>query len=152
MFSKVEAAKLRTGFWTAFGQYMAPVKGAEGEKVNWINYKTGEKEIFFRMKTEAHETSISIELTHKDDSLRQIYFEQFLSLKHLLEQCTEEEWTWAPKVVGEGKNISRIHKRLPNATIFKREDWPQLITFFKQRMMALDAFWSSARYSFELLR
>ena len=152
MFSKVEASQLRTAFWTAFGQYMVPVKGTEDEKVNWINYKTGEKDIFFRMRAEAGETLISIELTHKDDGLRQIYFEQFIGIKNLLHEATGEEWTWQPDVTLDGKKVSRIYKRLPNATIFKKEDWPQIISFFKQRMMALDVFWSSARYSFELLR
>lgn len=152
MFSKVEASQLRTAFWTAFGQYMAPVKSADDEKINWINYKTGEKDIFFRMNTEVHETRISIEITHKDDSLRHLYFEQFSALKQLLVQATGEEWTWEAEVVEDGKKFSRIYKSLPNASIFKREDWPQIISFLKQRILALDAFWSSARYSFELLR
>ena len=41
MYTKQEAAQLRKEFWTAFGQYMKPVPTEDGEKVNWINYKTG---------------------------------------------------------------------------------------------------------------
>lgn len=152
MFSKTEASQLRTAFWTAFGQYMAPVKGVDEEKVNWINYNTGEKDIFFRMKTEGNETSIAIELTHKDAGIRRIYFEQFLALKNLLYEAGSQDWLWEANVVQDGREISRIYKSLPNTTIFRRDDWPQIISFFKQGIMALDAFWSSARYSFELLR
>ncbi|RYZ23162.1 MAG: DUF4268 domain-containing protein, partial [Chitinophagaceae bacterium] len=36
--------------------------------------------------------------------------------------------------------------------IFRREDWPELISFFKPRIVALDAFWSEAKYFFEALR
>ena len=50
MYSKSEASQLKQEFWTSFGQYMSPVLSAEGEKLNWINYKTGEKDIFFKMK------------------------------------------------------------------------------------------------------
>ncbi len=46
MFSKQEASQLRKDFWTAFGLYMRPIPSAEGDKINWINYKTGEKDIF----------------------------------------------------------------------------------------------------------
>ena len=49
MFSRQEASQLRKEFWTAFGTYMKPVPSAEGEKVNWLNYKTGEKDVFFKM-------------------------------------------------------------------------------------------------------
>ena len=49
MYSKAEATQLRQAFWTAFGQYMAPVPSAEGETTNWINYKTGFKHLYFRM-------------------------------------------------------------------------------------------------------
>lgn len=153
MFSKVEASQLRTAFWTAFGRYMAPVEGAEEDiKVNWINYKTGEKDIFFRLKTESDETSIAIELAHKDDQQRKICFDQFVALKKILHQSMGEEWNWEADVVQEGKKISRISKALPRATIYKKEDWPLIISFLKQRIIALDLFWSNAKYSFEQLR
>ncbi len=152
MFSKIEASQLRTAFWTSFGQYMAPVKGAEVDaKVNWINYKTGEKDIFFRMKAEGDATMIAIELTHKDDVLRQVYFEQFLELKNILHETLGEEWVWEWDVFKDGKKISRISQSLHGATIFRKEEWPMIISFLKQRIMALDLFWSNAKYSFELL-
>ena len=49
MYSKHEASQLRQEFWTPFGRYMQPVLSSEGERVNWINYKTGAKHIYFRM-------------------------------------------------------------------------------------------------------
>ena len=49
MFSKQESSQLKKEFWTAFGLYMKPVPFAEGEKNNWVNYKTGEKHLAFRM-------------------------------------------------------------------------------------------------------
>ena len=69
---------------------MAPVLSAEGEKVNWVNYKTGEKDIYFRMQADNKTASIAIELTHKDAGIQQLYFEQFAELKKLLEESLGE--------------------------------------------------------------
>src|SRR6478609_11755981 len=49
MYSKKEAGELKQEFWTKFGQYMNPIPSSDYEQVNWINYKTGEKDIFIRM-------------------------------------------------------------------------------------------------------
>ena len=49
MYSKEESARLRQQFWISFGQYMKPVPSASGSTVNWTNYKTGVKNIFFKM-------------------------------------------------------------------------------------------------------
>ena len=52
MYSKAEVTQLRQAFWTALGQYMAPVPSAEGDTTNWINYKTGVKHVYFRMQAD----------------------------------------------------------------------------------------------------
>jgi len=153
MYSRQEASQLKQEFWTAFGQYMTPVLNTEGEKINWINYKTGEKDIYFKMEADNKSASISIELTHKDASIRQIYFEQLAQLKNLLNEALQEEWNWLGQTHDEnGKQISRIYTELTDVNIFRKEDWPALISFFKPRIIALDEFWSSAKYSFEALR
>ena len=41
MYSKQELSRIREEFWTSFGRYMQPILSADGEKVNWVNYKTG---------------------------------------------------------------------------------------------------------------
>ena len=153
MYSKQEASFLRQEFWTTFGQYMSPILSAGEEKVNWMNYKTGEKNVSFQMHADNRKASIAIELTHKDKEIRQIYFEQFNQLKSLLEDVLKEDWHWQLHSFDEhGKMISSIHKEKESVSIFQKKDWPELISFFKPRIIALDEFWSSAKYSFEGLR
>jgi hypothetical protein len=153
MYSKQESSKLRQEFWTAFGLYMTPVLSAEGEKVNWINYKTGEKHIAFRMYADNKKAAIAIELSHSDAGVRELHFEQFSEMKNLLHATLAEEWTWEMHASTEtGKDISRIYMEKNGCSIFKKEDWPGLISFFKPRIIALDEFWSSAKYAFEALR
>src|SRR5690606_40670888 len=48
MYSKEEAKRLKERFWTNFGQFMSLVPNEEGVKVNWVNYKTGIKHLYFR--------------------------------------------------------------------------------------------------------
>ncbi|WP_153800913.1 DUF4268 domain-containing protein [Foetidibacter luteolus] len=153
MYSRQQATQLKQEFWTAFGQYMAPILSADGERVNWMNYKTSEKDIYFRMNADNKKASIAITLTHKDTGLQALYFEQFEQLKHLLHNALDEEWTWLLHTHDEhGKIISTIYKQAEGVNIFNQADWPEIITFFKPRIIALDAFWATARYAFEALR
>ena len=152
MFSKQEVSQLRKEFWTAFGQYMKPVPPAEGEKVNWLNYKTGEKDIYFKMNAESRTASIAIEITHTDKDKQQLYFEQFRQLQKMLFDSLGEEWQWELHTQDEyGKVISRIYKEIQDISVLNKAHWPDLISFFKPRIIALDNFWSSARYGFEVL-
>lgn len=153
MYSKAEASQLRQAFWTTFGQYMAPVLSAEGLETNWINYKTGLKGVQFKLHADARRATIAIELTQPDAGVRELFFEQFLALRTLLHETLGEEWTWEAEAVNEhGQPLSRIYQELAPANVFNRDDWPALISFFKPRLIALDAFWSDAQYSFDELR
>lgn len=153
MYSKGEASRLRQGFWNSFGQYMSPVLSAEGKKINWINYKTGEKNILFRLQADSKTATIAIELLHKDKDIQQLYFEQFLQFKEIFKSTAGDDWTWQLHQYDEsGKPTSRIFKEKKGISIFQKEDWPQLISFFKPSIIALDEFWSSVKFAFETLR
>jgi hypothetical protein len=41
---------------------------------------------------------------------------------------------------------------MEGVSIFNKEDWPKLISFFKPRIVALDEFWNMVKYSFESLK
>lgn len=152
MYSRQEASILTQEFWTVFGQYMSPVVSAEGQKINWINYKTGEKDVFFRMQATGKTASVTIEIRHKDPVIRQLFFEQFLSYKSLFNSIMEEEWTWNLQDQDEnGKLLSRVYISITPANILKKEDWPLMISFFKSRITRLDQFWAEVKYGFELL-
>lgn len=153
MYSKTEAAQLRQAFWTAFGQYMQPVPSAEGLPTSWVNYKTGLKHVYFRLHADTRHATVSIDITHPDAGLRELFFAQFEELRARLEETTGAAWTWAPDATDEyGKPISRIYQELAPVNLFSRDDWPRLISFFKPRIVALDEFWSTAQYAFDELR
>lgn len=96
--------------------------------------------------------TISISIEHRDPGIQELYFEQFLEFKTLLHATLQEEWQWQlHEAVGNGKVISRIHKTILSISVFNKDHWPELISFFKPRIIALDSFWENAKYSFESL-
>ena len=149
MYSKQEAGLIRKNFWTSFGQYMKPLPGAEGETVNWLNYKTGIKNIFFRMDADNKHAQIAIELAHPDPLQREHYYQQFEQLKSMLKEITGEEWYWEKdKADEQGKSYSSIGIQLKDVNIFDTNDWPAIISFLKPRIIALDKFWSLVKDGF----
>lgn len=132
---------MRKEFWTAFGHYIKPVPSEGGEKTNWLNYKTGIKHVLFRLDAGNNSASVAIEITHADEEIQQLYFEQFLQQKSILQSSLKEEWIWKMHMIDEdGKVISKIFKEIYSISIFNKADWPALISFFKPRIIALDEF------------
>jgi Domain of unknown function (DUF4268) len=153
MYSKDESSQIRQAFWTTFGQYISPQLSADGLKVNWVNYKTGIKHLYFKMDADKRSATIEILIVHPDAGIQELFFEQFAELRAMLKSYLDEEWEWALHNMDEnGKTISRIYKQLNDVSIYNRNDWPQLISFFKPRIIALDEFWSVGQYSFEALK
>jgi hypothetical protein len=152
VFTRQEASRIKEEFWTAFGKYMNPIESSEGVKVNWVNYHTRLKDVYFRMDTTSKSAAISISIEHRDAGIQELFFEQFLELKGMLELELGEKWTWKLHDSVDGKTITRIYKELQGASVLNKDHWPDLISFFKPRIIALDRFWENARYSFDDLR
>lgn len=153
MYTKEEASLIRQSFWKAFGQYMALHTSSEGLKINWINYKTGIKYFSFKMQADNKTGMIMIEMSHPDEAIRELMFEQCKAVSKMLEAETGEAWEWELNTQDEyGKSVSRVSKALSKVNIFRQEDWPALISFFKPRILALDRFWSNAQYGFDIFK
>ena len=150
MYTKGEVARLHQKFWTVIGQYMKPVPGANGESVNWINYKTGVRHIFFRINADEKRVSVAIEIRHPNGDDRLNYYNQFSLLKSLLQKTTGYKWEWQAAAPDDnGCTISRISQQLNNVNVLNEADWPAIITFVKPRLVSLDAFWEMVKDGFE---
>lgn len=150
MYSKEEASKIRQQFWITFGKYIKPIPSAEGLVINWVNYKTGVKHIFFKMNAEQRYTIISIDITHPDQETRQLFFEQFKAFKTLLNDALGEDWIWQKEITDDfGVPLARISKKIDEVSIYNQQDWPASISFLKPRIIALDQFWTNVKPIFE---
>lgn len=142
MFSKEEAKELTTLFWTSFGKYMQKHKPTFAKHVKWVNYKTGVKDIYFRLHADKKTASIAIELQHQDESIRKLYFEQFTELKTVF-TATAGEWIWEEEYFGfKGNEISRIYLDHDiKFNIFIKDTWGECFQFFEKHIVNLDEFW-----------
>ncbi|ACU63040.1 DUF4268 domain-containing protein [Chitinophaga pinensis] len=151
MYTKQEVSKLKQAFWTSFGKYMKPILSADGDVISWSNYKTGISGISFKMDADNRNASIAIVISPADPALHKEFYNQFLLHKGMLAAALgEDDWQWEADTTDEyGRDISKISKQLDNISVLRSEDWPDIISFFKPRILALDEFWSMARYAFE---
>jgi hypothetical protein len=150
MYTRQEASQIRKKFWTSFGQYMRPLTGATGDAINWLNYKTGIKHIYFRLDADQTKASVSIELAHPDALLRHEHFNCLKQLKNILEELTGEPWIWSTDHKDEDGNIiSRVGIVLNDVNVFDESKWPAIISFLKPRIIALDEFWNLVKDRFE---
>ena len=150
MYTRAELSKIRTEFWITFGQYMKPVPNAQGRRINWPNYKTGVKDIYFRMRAERDYAAIAIELAHADLEMQELVLDQFGQLKKIFEECLQEEWSWKLHVANDlGQLTSKIECVLEEVNVLNSEDWPRIVSFLKPRIIALDDFWDQVKPGFE---
>jgi hypothetical protein len=145
MYSKQESAAIKRKFWTSFGQYMKPVRSVSGETVNWMNYKTGVKHLYFRLDTERSAARVSIEIRMPDFEEREAIFNKLLSVKNIFDSIAGNDWIWEEKITDEdGITISRISKSIL-ANVLVEGDWPVIISFLKPSVIAMDAFWTEVK-------
>lgn len=150
MYSKQEASAIRQSFWTAFGQYLAPIPGAGGYRISWINYKTGIRDVFIKMDATSREACIEILMAQKDPERQSGFFNKLVLWKPGLEEMMKEAWIWDKDAVKDGRKVCRIYKTLPDVNIFDKDDWPRIITFLKDRIILLDAFWLDKKEILEI--
>jgi hypothetical protein len=151
MYTREQASMVRQQFWTTFGKYMSPIPSADGNKVNWINYKTGIPQLFFRMDADKNQASISIDLMHKDPELAKRIYAQLQTLQPFLHEALGETWTWEPLLYNQyGLALSKVGTHLTPINVFKESDWPAIISFLKPRIVALDQFWTEYKMIIEM--
>src|SRR5690554_7121783 len=86
MFSKEERKALNAAFWTRFKEKAGVNKGANGKRINWVNYPTRVKQIYIRLHAETKIARFSIDIQDKDEGVRMLVWEQFEELKKVLEE------------------------------------------------------------------
>ena len=148
MWSKDEAASLKQAFWTAFGHYMRPVQGAAGEPAKWLNYPTGVPHLYFRAFAGKTDALLGIEITNVGSDSGARLVAQLNAVQGLLRRFTKEDWQWLP-AEDRSPDSAFFGTQLSGVSVYRQQDWPTLISFFKPRLVALDAFWQEARWGFE---
>jgi hypothetical protein len=148
VYTKQDISRQKQAFWTAFGKYMQPILSSDGEAINWINYKTGNKQYSIKMEVDSQLACIALVVYHPDPEIRQESFERLKQLKPIFEETMGDlDWDWKPEQTDEqGRVIGVVGKKITGINFFQSSDWATIISFLKPRLIALDEFWSMVRY------
>jgi len=104
------------------------------------------------MDVDTKKATISIQLSHPDAGIRELVFNQFEEFRLMFRNTVNEEWDWLQDTTDEyGKTVSQIAITLEKVNIYNQQHWPELISFFKPRIIALDEFWDNVKPVFESL-
>ena len=141
MYSKEESKALRKDFWTSFGVYMKKYNKEFQQKIRWVNYDTKCKDIYFRLDASKKMAFFSIDLQHRDEGLRSIFYEQLTELKAVLTDSFTQELTWDPEFETPYGISARIYVELHNVSVFNKDNWREMFQFMEQNIVDAHNFW-----------
>ena len=142
MFSKEERREANRKFWIQTGVYLGRNRSASGKKVKWVGYKTGLKDVYLRLEADHQCAKICIDLQHRDDGIRQLFFDQFVELKRVFTDSVGE-FVWVENFYKEDiqKEISRIYIQENDINMYEQKDWKAFYLFFEKYLVGFDEFW-----------
>lgn len=133
MYSKEDTQRLKQDFWVRF---------AEKYPRKWVLYDTKIKDFSFKFYVDNKKAQVSIDIEHRSDEKRIIYFEKIQSLKTILEEDYIKDLIFEKNFILEnGKTISRIWIEKTGISSSNRNNWDEIFDFFYENMNTLEMFY-----------
>ena len=133
MYSKEETQRLKREFWVNF---------AEKYPRKWVLYDTKIKDFSFKFYVDNKKAQVLIDIEHRIDDKRKIYFEKLESLRSILEDDFVKDLVFEKNFVLEyGKTISRIWVEKTGVSVSNRKYWDEIFEFFNEKMLAVEMFY-----------
>lgn len=134
MFSKEESVQLRKEFWTSFGKSF-PRK--------WLLYNTKIKGVAFKFQADRKKASVCLDFEHPDEVVNELLYDQFISLRKLLETELPETIYNDNFQLDNGKVIRRIYIPFNKKfSIHNKNTWQDCYEFFADRMLKFELFFT----------
>ena len=132
MFSKADSQKIKREFWIEFAD-VYPRK--------WLLYDTKIKDFAFKFYVDNKIAQVTLDIEHKDDGKRKIYYEKIESLKQILHDNFMTDVVFERDFHLEtGKIISKIWVEKRGISVFNKNTWPEIFEFFEEKMDAFERF------------
>jgi len=133
MYSKEEAQKLKREFWVSF---------ADKYPRKWVLYDTKIKDFSFKFYVDNKKAQVIIDIEHRNDERRIVYFEKLESLKSILDDDFIKDLVFEKNhTLESGKNISRIWVEKLDVSVSNRKYWDEIFDFFNEKMHAVEMFY-----------
>jgi hypothetical protein len=146
MFSKEESKKIRLEFWDRFEQYSALRRRQRGKPARWIMNKTGIKQLKLKFHFDEYYASVGIDIETRNTDKRLELFGKLEELKNVIENYVNEEMQWElDHKLPTGKSISRISLVKESVSIYNRDCWQEVFSFFFKKMMKIERFFEEYR-------
>lgn len=141
VYNREESIKLKKEFWTAFGIYMKKYIPVYGEKINWVNFNTNCKPIYFQLDADNKTARFYIDIRHKNETIRELFYLQIKEYQNILNENLGE-LIWIKDFINPSGIIHpRIYIELYGKSIFNKNDWKDLFEFFETKIVAIKEFW-----------
>ncbi len=142
MLSKEEKRERNSAFWTDFKIYMSRQKSITGKKISWLNYPTDIKYVFVRLETDRYGARVLFDIQAKDPGIREIMWEQMEELKQVMNSFMGDSGVWyAEYSTPQIDALCRIKWEITDVNYFVEADKERIFAFFKERLIAFDAFY-----------
>ena len=132
MYIKEESLRIKKEFWIAF---------ADAYPRKWLLYDTKIKDVSFKFYVDNKKAQVLLDIENKEDEKRTIYYEKIESLQSLLLENHLSDAIFERNCYLEnGKLISRIWVEKEGISINNPKTWPEVFTFFNDKMIAFEYF------------
>lgn len=132
MYSKEEALHIKKEFWIEF---------ATAYPRKWLLYNTKIKDVAFKFFVDNKKAQVLLDIESKDEEKKKIYYEKMVSLQAILVDDFELDAVFEQNYFLEnGKIISRIWIELNGISIYNKATWPEIFSFFNEKMDAFERF------------
>lgn len=153
MFTKEEAKQLNIDFWGGLNERLEKVRGEHGNKVNWMNFNTNVRHLYFRMEADTEGARLCIDLQFPDDGVREVFYEQFTEFKSILDKSLDGDVEWLEQFEhSNGKQISRIVVKKEGVNFLNKAHWEEMHSFLQTNFVKLEGFWSEFGEVFQNLK
>ncbi|MCB8998998.1 MAG: DUF4268 domain-containing protein [Bacteroidales bacterium] len=139
MYSKEEEKELRLGFWTEFDEFTTRKKKKLRKPVKWILNETGIKQLKLKFEFDENHASVGFDVETRNFDKRIDVFGKLERLKTKIETALGQPLIWElDYVLANQKSISRACLEMQEVSIYRKDDWPQVMEFFYKNMVKLE--------------
>jgi hypothetical protein len=144
MLSKDELIARKIHFWDSLKTHIGHRKSQSGKKINWLKYPTEIKNIYLRLEVGKRNIALNFDIQYNDSEIREVFWEQLLELQKVLENEMGTDTIWIENCSSDDVAcFCRIRWEKEGLNFLNESDFPEIFTFFKEKLISFDNFYQN---------